>query len=104
MAIAAASFSRSSAESYTLLLAPLAPHLAEELWRRLGHDASLAYHAWPTWDESLLEESTIEVVIQVNGKLRGRIEVPANADRQTVESAALDVLKVANAMVAQGAV
>ena len=70
---------KTSAETYALLLAPLAPHLAEELWRRLGHEGTLAHENWPTWDEALLEESTVEVVIQVNGKKRGQVSAPRDA-------------------------
>jgi len=75
---------RRSAETYTLLLAPLAPHLAEELWRRLGHDTTLAHEPWPGYDESLLEESTVDVVIQVNGKKRGQVPAPRDASDEVL--------------------
>jgi leucyl-tRNA synthetase len=69
---------RQLAQTFTLLLAPLAPHLAEELWQRLGHAGSLARHPWPQFDPDKLQETTIELPIQVNGKLRDRITVGVN--------------------------
>jgi leucyl-tRNA synthetase len=79
---------RTLAETFALMLAPFAPHLAEELWQRLGHQEDLTHHPWPRYDESKLEESSIELPVQVNGKVRGRITVPAEADEQTVLNAA----------------
>lgn len=81
-------------EPLVLMAAPLAPHLAEELWRRLGHDDSLAHGPWPVLDESYLAEDTVEYPVQVNGKVRGRITVAADADRATLEAAALADEKV----------
>ena len=75
-------------ESFLLILSPFAPHLAEELWARLGHDNTLAYEPWPSYDEALLKEDTINVAVQVNGKLRGNIEVATEADQATVLAAA----------------
>ena len=63
-----------------LLLAPFAPHIAEELWRALGHEQSLAYEHWPAFDPNLLKADMIEVPVQVNGKLRARIQAPADSD------------------------
>jgi leucyl-tRNA synthetase len=71
-------------ESFVLLLSPYAPHLAEELWRALGHQDSLAYEPWPEADPRWLEEETVTVVVQVNGKLRDRLEVPAGTDEETI--------------------
>ena len=71
-------------EPFVLLLAPLAPHISEELWARLGHSESLAYEPWPDFDEALLKTKTIEVPVQVNGKMRGLIEIPADADDELV--------------------
>jgi leucyl-tRNA synthetase len=79
---------RAVAEPLVLLLAPLAPHVAEELWARLGHDRSLARHPFPTADPALLVDDTIEIPVQVNGKVRGRVTVPADADEATLEEAA----------------
>jgi leucyl-tRNA synthetase len=79
---------RPLAETFTLLLAPFAPHLAEELWQRLGHNESLARHAWPQYDESKLAESTLELPVQVNGKVRDKITVPADAAEADILQAA----------------
>ena len=66
-------------EKFVLCLAPFAPHLGEELWAFLGHDASLAYEPWPGYDASALVENEVEIPVQVMGKLRGRIKVPVTA-------------------------
>ena len=76
-------------------LAPLAPHIGEELWQRLGHAESLAYVAAPVADEALLVDDTVEYPVQVNGKVRARLTVSADADAATVESLALADPKVA---------
>jgi leucyl-tRNA synthetase len=68
--------SPSQRERLVLTLAPFAPHMAEELWQRLGHPQTLAYHPWPQYEESLLVDDTIEVPVQVNGKLRAKLHVP----------------------------
>jgi leucyl-tRNA synthetase len=75
---------------FLVLLAPFAPHLAEELWAKLNiqHPISLTYAVWPKFDPALLVEDTLEIPVQVNGKLRDVIRVPANADNATVEAAA----------------
>jgi leucyl-tRNA synthetase len=78
------SMPRVLADKFVLLLAPLAPHLAEELWQRLGHAASLAYEPWPKFDAKYLVSTTLEIPVQINGKMRGRIEVPSDADEQQV--------------------
>ncbi|MFJ8578674.1 leucine--tRNA ligase [Micromonospora sp. NPDC093277] len=80
---------REVAEPLVLMLAPFAPHIAEELWRRLGHDTSLAYADFPTADPALLVAETVTYPVQVNGKVRGRIEVPADAAEDDVRTAAL---------------
>ena len=79
---------RSILESYTLLLAPYAPHVAEELWFRLGKTQSLAYEPWPVYDESVLVESEVQLGIQVNGKLRASVSVPADCSEQFALDAA----------------
>ena len=85
---------RELAENFTLMLAPFAPHLAEELWHRLGHHKSLARRPWPTYDPAKLIESTLEIPVQVNGKLRDKITVAADADEATVLAAAAAAEKV----------
>jgi leucyl-tRNA synthetase len=82
---------------FLILLAPFAPHIVEELWGKLNiehptsniqHPISLTYAVWPKFDPALLVEDTLEIPVQVNGKLRDVIKVPANADNATVEAAA----------------
>ena len=75
---------RDLVEKLVLVLAPLAPHLAEELWERLGHSESIAFAPWPEADEQYLRNDTIEVAVQVNGKMRGRISIPAEATEEQV--------------------
>jgi leucyl-tRNA synthetase len=75
---------RDLAETFVLMLAPFAPHIAEEIWSRLGHTKSLARRPWPTYDPAKLLESTLELPVQVNGKLRDRITVAADADEATI--------------------
>jgi leucyl-tRNA synthetase len=86
---------KSAMETFTLLLAPMAPHIAEELWENLGHSETLAYHPWPTFDPALLKDDEVEIPVQVNGKLRGRVIVPADAGREAIEAAARSDEKVA---------
>ncbi|WP_174185540.1 leucine--tRNA ligase [Nocardia barduliensis] len=86
---------RSVVEPLVLMLAPLAPHIAEELWERLGHTASLAHGPFPVADPALLVDESVEYPIQVNGKVRSRIQVPADADNTAIESAALADEKIA---------
>lgn len=81
---------------FVLLLAPMAPHLAEELWEILGHSSSLAYEPWPTYDPSLLVEAEVEVVLQINGKVKGRVTLPVEADEETVKKAAMADPKIAS--------
>ena len=81
--------SKSVLETFVLLLAPFAPHLAEELWQVLGHHGSLAYEAWPKYDPALTKADEIEVPIQINGKLRSKVTVPAGTDSAALEKAAL---------------
>jgi leucyl-tRNA synthetase len=85
---------RAAIEPLVLMVAPLAPHLAEELWRRLGHDTSLAHGPFPVADPRYLVEDKVEYPVQVNGKVRGRITVAADADRDTLQAAALADEKV----------
>ncbi len=73
---------------FVLLLSPLAPHLAEELWQLLGGTTTLAYEPWPKFDPKLVEDSVIDVPVQINGKLRAKITVAAKADQGTIEAAA----------------
>ncbi|KOX06786.1 leucine--tRNA ligase [Micromonospora profundi] len=83
---------REVAEPLVLMLAPFAPHVAEELWRKLGHDTSLTYADFPTADPALLVADTVTYPVQVNGKVRGRIEVPADSPEEAVRAAALEAV------------
>jgi len=80
--------SRSQAERFVLALSPFAPHVAEELWSRLGHAESLAREPWPRVRAEFLVDDEVEVVVQINGKLRGRAKAPADADRARLEELA----------------
>jgi leucyl-tRNA synthetase len=85
---------RNGAEAFLLMLSPFAPHLAEELWSRLGHPESLALEPWPEADSALLVAETITLAVQVNGKRRDEIEVPADADEDEIRATALASEKV----------
>ncbi|UCD74408.1 MAG: class I tRNA ligase family protein, partial [Phycisphaerales bacterium] len=74
---------------FAQILSPFAPHIAEELWSKLGHQPPVADAAWPDYDHSLLAEDTIELPVQILGKVRSRVNVPADADQKAVEEAAL---------------
>lgn len=80
---------RAAVEPLVLMLGPVAPHIAEELWQRLGNDRSLAAGPWPEVDERWLVDDEVEYPVQVNGKVRSRVRVPADAAREEVEAAAL---------------
>ena len=80
---------RKTLEPFVLLLGPYAPHLSEELWGMLGHEGSNAYEAWPEADTSLLVEDTVTLAVQVNGKMRGKIELAADASQADAMSLAM---------------
>ena len=82
---------REVAESFVRLLAPLAPHFAEEVWSRLGHTESIAYEPWPSFDPESLVSDTIEIPVQINGKVRAKISIPADAgEADVIERARAD--------------
>ncbi len=85
-------------QTFLTLLAPFAPHICEELWQALGHDRSLAYEPWPRFDPAMLREDEIEIPVQVNGKLRSKVRVPAGADREKVQEIALADERTQSAM------
>ena len=80
---------REVAEPLVLMLAPLVPHIAEELWARLGHETSVVYRSFPTADPALLVDDSVEIPVQVNGKVRNRITVVAGAGEDALQQAAL---------------
>jgi len=90
--------SKDQAERFVLVLSPFAPHIAEEIWERLGHAESLAYEPWPAYDPAMLAEETLQLAVQVNGKVRSRISVPAGASEDEAIAAALADERVASAI------
>ncbi|PCF45360.1 leucine--tRNA ligase [Staphylococcus delphini] len=81
--------SKAYAEGFVKMLAPIAPHIGEELWSILGHDTTITYQPWPSFDPSLLEEDVVEIVVQVNGKVRAKIEIPKDMSKADMEATAL---------------
>ncbi len=81
-------------EAFVLLLSPLAPHIAEELWLALGHSGTLAYESWPSYEERYTQDETIEMPVQINGRVRDHILVPITAGKEEVERAALDDARI----------
>ncbi|MFV0532231.1 MAG: leucine--tRNA ligase [Cumulibacter sp.] len=86
---------RALIEPLVLMLAPLAPHLSEELWSRLGHESSLVWHPYPVADTSLLADETIEIPVQINGKVRDTVQIASDADREAMEASARASEKIA---------
>ncbi len=87
---------RAAMETFTLLLSPMAPHIAEELWHILGNVKTLAYEPWPAFDPALLVEEHVEIPVQVNGKLRGRVVVAGRCrTQQAVEQVAREDSRIA---------
>ncbi|MEL7185242.1 MAG: leucine--tRNA ligase [Pseudomonadota bacterium] len=80
---------REALEAVVIMLSPMVPHICHELWSALGNESSLVDERWPEVDESALEMDLVELVVQVNGKLRGRVSVASDADKDTIEAAAL---------------
>jgi leucyl-tRNA synthetase len=81
-------------EMFVKILSPFAPHLAEEVWQRLGNTTSIAYEPWPAYDEAKLARDTMTIAVQVSGKVRSQIEVPADADQAAILAAAKADAKV----------
>jgi len=79
-----------AAEAIVLLLAPIVPHMSHVLWNHLGKDGAVIDATWPTHDESALVQDSIQIVVQVNGKLRAKLEVSADISKEDMEAAALD--------------
>jgi leucyl-tRNA synthetase len=81
-------------EPLILMLAPYAPHLAEELWEKLGHKQTLTFEKWPEWDEALTIDNVREVVVQINGKLRAKVDLPIGLTKETMEQEALKLPRI----------
>ena len=77
---------RSLMDSFVLMLAPMAPHITEELWQALGHETTLAYEPWPKFDESLTVDNEIEIPVQINGKVKVKVHVPRGTSKDQLES------------------
>ena len=76
------------------MLSCITPHLGEEIWSILGHDDTIAFESWPTYDEAHLVEDTVEIVVQVNGKLKAKLNIVPDADKDSVIAAAMADEKV----------
>lgn len=81
---------RFALEGLLQILAPFAPHITEELWHDLGHEDTIHRDHWPAWDDSYIKSDTMTIIVQVNGKLRAKIELPADTDQKTVETKAFE--------------
>ncbi len=79
------------AKGFIKLLNPVAPHITEELWEKLGHNTTIAYESWPCYDEAKLKDDTIVIVVQVNGKVRGKMEVDSSISKEDMESKAFTI-------------
>jgi leucyl-tRNA synthetase len=95
---------RQAMQQLVQLLSPLAPHIAEELWQLLGHAQSLAYEPWPAFDPRAVREDSIEVPVQIKGKLRARVRVPVAADAAAMEQAARADERIAELLAGQAVV
>ncbi len=98
--IGAQKISKESTKKLILILSPFAPHTAEELWQRLGGSSTLAYESWPSWDEAVLREDTVTVVIQVNGKKRGLVEVGVAITEDELKSSVITAMSNSNFKIA----
>jgi leucyl-tRNA synthetase len=77
-------------EGFIKMLAPIAPHMTEELWSKLGHEGTLSYEAWPTFDESKLVDNEVEIVLQVNGKVKAKVMIPRDMNKEDLEKIAME--------------
>jgi len=82
-------FDKEAFEKFLIILSPFAPHIAEELWKNLGHTSSILQEQWPTWDETMIIADIVTMAVQVNGKMRGTIEISPNASEEEAKAAAL---------------
>ena len=93
-ATAEAGMTKDQASRFVRVLAPFAPHMAEELWHKLGETSLVSLASWPSYDEAQLQDDQIEVPVQISGKVRHRLQIPASADSKAMEAIALDDAKV----------
>lgn len=80
---------KSYIEGFVKMLSPIAPHIGEELWSILGHEGTITYQPWPSYDETLLIDDVVEIVVQLNGKVRAKLEIPKDATKEEMEEMAL---------------
>jgi len=92
---------REALESMVLLLSPIVPHICNHLWTELGHQTAVVNELWPTFNEDLTVDATLEIVIQINGKLRARLHVDANIDEETLKELAFNEPKIAKLIAEQ---
>ena len=92
---------REALESMVLLLSPIVPHICNHLWTELGHQNAVVNELWPTFNEDLMVDDTLEIVIQINGKLRARLNVEANIDEETLKELAFNEPKIAKLIAEQ---
>ena len=85
---------RKYAEGFVKLLSCITPHIGEEMWEKLGHDNTIAFEPWPTYDPSKLHSNTVTIAVSVNGKLRGTIEIEKDSDDEEVKKAAFEIENV----------
>ncbi len=85
-------------EQFVQMIAPLAPHIAEELWSAFGHEHTISYEPWPTYDESKLALSEVEIVVQINGKMKAKLIIPAETSKEEQEQIARKDAKVIEAL------
>ena len=83
-----------SVDAMLCLLAPIAPHVTDELWRQRGNEQSVHLHPWPTFDTGLIVDDTVTMVVQVNGKVRDRVEVPADISEVDAEATARSLERI----------
>ena len=88
------SVSRANAESFILMISPFVPHIAEEIWRRLGHTETIVFEKWPEYNELLAKEDLTNIVVQVNGKLRGEFQIENDIDVEIIEQMAKDLPEI----------
>ncbi len=87
-------FPKEYAEGFIKVLNPLAPHITEEIWQSLGHQESLAYASWPTFSEELAKEATITIVVQINGKIRDKLEIESGLDKEQIQTLVMERPKI----------
>ena len=86
------------AEGYIKVFSCVCPHVGEEIWSILGHEGTIAYESWPTYDENAIKEDTIEIAVQINGKVKGTVEIAVDEAEDSVKSKAHEVPSVAKAL------